>query len=72
MLLTFLDCTVRREEFSSMGELKVYSLEEVKKHSKGGKEPDVWLVIHDKVYDVTKFLDNVSSDPLLIDAIQRK
>lgn len=46
-----------------MGELKVYSLEEVKQHSKKGKDPDVWIVIHDKVYDVTKFLDNVTYFP---------
>ena len=37
----------------------VYSLEEVKKHAKGGGEKDVWIVIHDNVYDVTKFLDEV-------------
>ena len=39
--------------------LPVYSLEEVKKHAKGGSEKDVWIVIHDNVYDVTKFLDEV-------------
>ena len=37
--------------------LPVYSLEEVKKHAKGGSEKDVWIVIHDNVYNVTKFLD---------------
>jgi len=36
---------------------KVFSLEEVKRHAKGGPEKDVWIVIHDNVYDVTKFLD---------------
>ena len=40
---------------------KVFSLEEVKKHVKGGSEKDVWIVIHDNVYDVTKFLDEVSN-----------
>ena len=42
-------------------ETKVFSLEEVKKHVKGGSEKDVWIVIHDNVYDVTKFLDEVSN-----------
>ena len=36
-------------------ETKVFSLEEVKKHVKGGSEKDIWIVIHDNVYDVTKF-----------------
>ncbi|ETN66565.1 cytochrome b5 [Anopheles darlingi] len=30
-----------------------YTLEEVRQHA---KPTDVWMVIHDKVYDVTKFL----------------
>jgi len=38
-------------------QLKQYSLEEVEKYKKGGQEKDVWIVIHDLVYDVTKFLD---------------
>ena len=42
-------------------ETKVFSLEEVKKHVKGGSEKDIWIVIHDNVYDVTKFLDEVSN-----------
>ena len=33
---------------------KVYSLEEVNIHS---TEKSCWLVIHNKVYDVTKFLN---------------
>ena len=37
---------------------KVIRLEEVRKHEGGGDS--VWLVIHDKVYDVTTFLDDVS------------
>lgn len=37
---------------------KVFTLEEVQKHkSAKGEEKSVWFVIHDKVYDVTKFLD---------------
>ena len=37
-------------------ETKMFTLEEVKKHNAAGS---AWLVIHDKVYDVTKFLDEV-------------
>jgi len=44
-------------EEAPVSNLKVYSLEEVKKHAKGGSEKDVWIVIHDNVYNVTKFLD---------------
>ena len=37
---------------------KVITLEEVQKHRSGeGEDKNVWFVIHDKVYDVTKFLD---------------
>jgi len=37
---------------------KVITLEEVQKHKSGkGEDKSVWFVIHDKVYDVTKFLD---------------
>ena len=35
---------------------KVYTMEEISKHT----APDsCWFVIHDKVYDVSKFLDEV-------------
>ncbi|VDK20337.1 unnamed protein product [Taenia asiatica] len=37
-----------------MGEVAAFSLEEVKKHN---SENDCWIIIHDKVYDVSKFLD---------------
>merc|ERR1712241_74867 len=48
---------------------KVYILEEVKKHAKGGPEKDVWIVIHDNVYDVTKFLDeHPGGEEVLFDA----
>ena len=39
------------------GEMKVYSLKEVEEHT---DDKDVWIVIHDRVYNVTKFLDEVS------------
>ena len=40
---------------------KLFSMSEVEKH-KVAKGPDrsIWIVLHDKVYDVTKFLDEVS------------
>ena len=37
-------------------EIKIYSLKEVEEHK---HDKDVWIVIHDRVYDVTKFLDEV-------------
>ena len=41
-------------------EAKVYKLEEVKEHNKSkGEDRSIWVVIHDKVYDITKFLDEV-------------
>ena len=39
-------------------ETKVYTLKEVEKHN---TDNDVWMVIHDRVYDLTKFLNEVSS-----------
>jgi len=39
-------------------EPKVYRLEEVKQHNTSrGENKSVWTVIHDKVYDITQFLD---------------
>merc|ERR1712018_189928 len=39
-------------------ELKTFSLEEVAQHTQGrGEDKSVWTIVHDKVYDVTKFLD---------------
>lgn len=41
-------------------ELKQISLDEVSKHNNArGEDKSIWMVIHDKVYDVTKFLDEV-------------
>lgn len=40
--------------------LQTYTLEEVKLHKKvKGKEKDAWVVLHDKVYDISKFVDEV-------------
>merc|ERR1711997_1196137 len=37
---------------------KVFRLAEVKEHNIGkGETKTIWVVIHDKVYDITKFLD---------------
>ena len=39
-------------------EVKYFSLEEVEKHkSPSGDDKSIWIIIHDKVYDLTKFLD---------------
>jgi len=40
--------------------VKKITLEEVKSHNVAGSS---WLVIHNKVFDVTKFLDEVSEVP---------
>jgi hypothetical protein len=46
-------------------ELKRFSLEEVSKHKDPkGESKQVWLVIHDYVYDVTKFLDEVNIETI--------
>merc|ERR1711993_154255 len=37
--------------------LKVFSLEEVTNHKSSNEDKSIWMVIHDKVYDVTNFLD---------------
>ncbi|XP_067951157.1 cytochrome b5-like isoform X2 [Watersipora subatra] len=37
-----------------MASPKIFRLEEIKEHNNG---KSAWLIIHDKVYDVTKFLD---------------
>ena len=40
---------------------KVFKLSEVKEHNVSkGEAKSIWVVIHDKVYDITKFLDEVS------------
>ena len=40
-----------------MAESKQFTLEEVAEHN---SRKSAWLIIHDKVYDVTKFLEEVS------------
>jgi cytochrome b involved in lipid metabolism len=43
--------------------VKKYSLKEVEKHK---DKNSTWLVIHDNVYDVTKFLEEVSLQNLIL------
>jgi cytochrome b involved in lipid metabolism len=43
----------------SQEESHPYTLETLKQH---GTRDDLWMLINGKVYDVTKFLDEVSSD----------
>ncbi len=39
---------------------KLFSLKEIEEHNSNNQgEKSVWLVIHDQVYDVSKFLDEV-------------
>ena len=43
---------------ASEAEAKVFKLEEVKEHNiSKGEDKSIWVVIHDKVYDITNFLD---------------
>ena len=42
---------------SEENKLKEFSLEEVKNHKSSNDDKSIWMVIHDKVYDVSKFLD---------------
>ena len=44
------------EEQQSTRELRMFSWEDVKRHNTA---ESAWVVVHDKVYDVTQFLDEV-------------
>ncbi|XP_077420584.1 cytochrome b5 type B [Vanacampus margaritifer] len=50
------DRPVNREENSESlkGDVKYYTLEDIQSHNLSN---DTWLIIHDKVYDVTTFLE---------------
>merc|ERR1711997_449753 len=46
------------DKMEESSDVKIFSLEEVEKHkNNSGDDKSIWMVIHDKVYDVTKFLD---------------
>ena len=46
---------------------KVFRLTEVAEHNKAkGEDKSIWTVIHDKVYDITKFLDEVYSMSIFV------
>lgn len=47
-------------EASSDG-VKYYTLEEIRQHNASS---DTWLIIHDKVYDITSFLEEVRNAQL--------
>lgn len=44
-------------KFREMASLKEFTIAEVKAHN---TEQDLYVIIHDKVYDLTKFLKEVS------------
>jgi hypothetical protein len=46
-------------------EEKVFTLEQLKEH---GTRESLWMLLHDKVYDITKFMDEVSSNAEVIGA----
>lgn len=46
-----------------MPEVKKFTFAQVKEHN---KSDDVWIVVNDKVYDVTKFLKEVGSSHLTL------
>merc|ERR1711944_19811 len=48
---------ILNRKMSEDKKLKVFSLEEVTNHKSSNEDKSIWMVIHDKVYDVTKFLD---------------
>lgn len=43
-------------EDTSESNVKYYTLEEIQAHN---LSKDTWLIIHDKVYDITSFLEEV-------------
>lgn len=45
-------------------DLKTYSRDEVSKHNKSG---DLWIIIHDKVYDVSNFNDHPGTDAVFFE-----
>ena len=55
-VLCFVQYNMAGDEVS---EIETFSLEEVQKHNiTSGEDKSIWIMLHDKVYDVTKFLDD--------------
>lgn len=51
--------TVQQDQSPPKSNVKTYTLEEVAKHGADKDNyVDCWTVIHDKVYDITKFVDS--------------
>lgn len=50
-----------------MGETKKFTLAQVREHNNG---KDLWIIIRDKVYNVTKFLSEVSHRNFIINCIR--
>lgn len=50
-----------------MSETKLYTLAEVSKHN---TNKSVWLVIHNSIYDVTEFLNEVCSSLFIYKTIK--
>ena len=49
---------IKEQENKMATEVKVFRLVDVALHNKSkGEDKSIWIVIHDKVYDITKFLD---------------
>ena len=52
--------TANQIETKMANEVTVFRLVDVALHNKSkGEDKSIWTVIHDKVYDITKFLDEV-------------
>lgn len=52
------------QDKSKVNKDQVYTWEEISKHN---HEKTAWVVIHDKVYDITKFLDHPGGIQILLD-----
>ena len=54
-------------ESSESKKSKVYTLKEISEHN---TPASTWVVIHDSVYDVTKFLDEVSKKNIFVSCFE--
>lgn len=52
---------------SADGGVKYYTLEDIRVHNMSN---DTWLIIHNKIYDITSFLEEVRSTfPIQLDCV---